>query len=214
MRNYMRHLYYNVGYNEDKRVGILGMPEGWNPFPIEKTGIPVENIDRLILTLKYGKYTDLMVSDGCAYALSPRLKELFEHYVTDSTLIEFYPVKAVSEQYGDRTYYMLHFTRWCDVRNEKMTRFMPRSKYPARMVLDYEKVGGLSIFNSDSYRPEFLLSDEVRRAIVREKMHVGIAFDPVECSGVPEELQEKGYACAEPPKSIWKCLSSFFRKIR
>ncbi|MDE5704497.1 MAG: hypothetical protein K2I50_00310 [Muribaculum sp.] len=148
-----------------------------------------------------------MFSVGCAYFLSPRLKELFEHYVADSTLIEYYPVKVVSEEYGDRTYYLLHFTRWCDVRNEKMTIFMPRSKYPARMVLDYNKVCNLTIFNSDSYNISFLMSDEVRRAIKREKMHIGIAFDPVECSGVPEELQKKGYACSNPRKPIWKCLS-------
>ncbi|WP_300300647.1 DUF1629 domain-containing protein [uncultured Muribaculum sp.] len=203
----MKHLYYKATYNEYYKVGILGIPDGWNPTPIEKAGVPVENIEKLILTLKYGGYADLMLSEGIAYVVSPRLKELFERYGADPALLEFYPVKVVSEQYGDRIYYLLHFTRWCDVRNEKMTRFMPRSKYPARMVLDYEKVHGMSIFNSDSYQPEFLVSDEVRRAIKREKMNVGIAFDPVECSGVPEELQKKGYACANPHKPIWKCLS-------
>lgn len=203
----MKHLYYNVSFNESKKVGILSKPKDWQPFPIERSGVPVENIDKLILTLKNGKYADFMFSVGCAYFLSPRLKELFEHYVTDSTLIEFYPVPVVSEEYGDRIYYLLHFTRWCDVGNEQMTSFMPRSKYPARMVLDYEKVCNLSIFNSDSYNISFLMRDEVRRAIKREKMHIGIAFDPVECSGVPEELQKKGYACANPRKPIWKCLS-------
>lgn len=203
----MKHLYYKTIFNEDDKVGILAIPKGWKPFPIEESGVPVENVDKLIFTLKNGKYTDLMVSTGAAYVVSPRLKELFERYVTDSTLIEFYPVPVVSEQYGDRTYYLLHFTRWCDVRNEQMTSFMPRSKYPARMVLDYNKVCNLTIFNSDSYNISFLMRDEVRRAIKREKMHIGIAFDPVECSGVPEELQKKGYACANPRKPIWKCLS-------
>lgn len=203
----MKHLYYKATFDDDKMDVILSKPKGWKPFPIEESGVPVENVDKLIFTLKKGKYVDLMFSDGCSYAVSPRLKELFERYVTDSTLIEFYPVPVVSEQYGDRTYYLLHFTRWCDVRNEQMTSFMPRSKYPARMVLDYEKVCNLTIFNSDSYRISFLVSDEVRRAMKREKMHVGIRFDPVECSGVPEELQKKGYACANPRKPIWKCLS-------
>lgn len=220
----MKHLYYNVSFNESKKVGMLDIPEDWQPFPIERSGVPVENIDKLILTLKNGKYADFMFSVGCAYFLSPHLKELFEHYVTDSTLIEFYPVPVVSEQYGDRTYYLLHFTRWCDVRNEKMTSFMPRSKYPARMVLDYEKVCNLSIFNSDSYNIFFLMRDEVRRAIKREKMHIGIAFDPVECSGVPEELQKKamrapipgsryGNACRSPKAKSGNYLPNMQFKI-
>lgn len=203
----MKHLYYKAIFNEDDKVGILTIPKGWKPFPIEKASAPVENIDKLILTLKNGKYTDLMICSGAAYVVSPRLKELFERYVADSTLIEYYPVKVVSEQYGDRIYYLLHFTRWCDVRNEQMTTLMPRSKYPSRMVLDYEKVCNLSIFNSDSYHLSILVSDEVRRAMKREKMHVGIEFNPLECSGVPEELQKEGYACANPRKPIWKCLS-------
>ena len=202
----MKHLYYRVTFNEYYKVGFLFIPAGWKPFPIEKPGVPVENIDKLILNLKNGEYTDLMFCVGIAYFVSPRLKELFERYGADPALIEFYPVKVVSEEYGDRTYYLLHFTRWCDVRNEKKSRFINRSGYPERMGVVYEKVCNLSIFNSDAYRTSFLVRDEVRRAIKREKMHVGIRFAPVECWGVPEVLQEKGYMCAKPRKSIWKCL--------
>lgn len=45
------------------------------------------------------------------------------------------------------------------------------------------------------------MRDEVRRAIKREKMHIGIAFDPVECSGVPEELQKKRLCVRQSPEA-------------
>ena len=47
----MKHLYYNVSFNESKKVGILSKPKDWQPFPIERSGVPVENSDKLILTL-------------------------------------------------------------------------------------------------------------------------------------------------------------------
>ena len=67
----MKHLYYNVSFNESKKVGMLDIPEDWQPFPIERSGVPVENIDKLILTLKNGKYADFMFSVGCAYVSTP-----------------------------------------------------------------------------------------------------------------------------------------------
>ena len=30
----MKHLYYNVSFNEYKKVGMLDIPEDWQPFPI------------------------------------------------------------------------------------------------------------------------------------------------------------------------------------
>lgn len=202
----MKHLYYNIMIGCSPKAGVFHTPEGWNTI-IENVGEPIENLNSLVLELKCGGYVDYMLSMGFVMAVSKRMKDLFERYGVDSSLMEFCPVMTVSEEYGNSTYYLLHFKRTFDCIDHHLTEYIgPEDEFPLRLVLDYNKVKGVSIFNTGTGFSFVIISDELRKAINREKMNVGIVMKPVECSNVPEELQKKGYACAtsEPRK---ECLT-------
>lgn len=192
----MKFLFYSASMGRTVRSGgILCLPDRFMPF-VKQFGLQnVEKIDNLTLELADGEYRDFLPCDCFRLAVSLCMKELFERYGVDPEVLEFIPVPVISEEYGDRTYYLLHFKQECDVQSQKMTqRLAKHGDYPWRLVLDYNKINkGWGVFNTRSYGMRIIITDEVRRAINREKMHRGIHLEPVECTNVPEELQEKGY---------------------
>lgn len=43
--------------------------------------------------------------------VSEELMELFKSYLTPSEKVDFIPVEVKSDQYGDRTFYIMHFEK-------------------------------------------------------------------------------------------------------
>ena len=208
----MKYLYYQMMMRTySKKVGMLYHPDDpkWNEIDI--SGEPMADIDGLVYELKDGPYADYMRGLGYASVVSERMKELLEKYGALEDGVEFYPVKNVSKEYGDRVAYILHFSKVQDGAYRTLAEYIeiPPTPYDApmdftpywmRRALDYRRVGGRSIITTERHAmPQVIVSDELRKAINRAKMQDGIVFHPYECANVPEELIRKGYHSVNAP---------------
>lgn len=173
------------------------MPEDGDwPHYIGRPAEPLPDLDyeSLVMELKDGEYAHYINSNSSLRFVSSEFKAVLEEYNPDPSMIEFIPVKVKSKEFGDKTYYIIHFTRLCMVNDEELTTYVaPPDRYPWRLVLDYDKVKDMSVFMTDARL--MIVNDEIRRALNRKKLTIGISLNPVGCSHVPEELQSKGYAC-------------------
>ena len=150
----MKYLYYQMMMRTySKKVGMLYHPDDpkWNEIDI--SGEPMADIDGLVYELKDGPYADYMRGLGYASVVSERMKELLEKYGALEDGVEFYPVKNVSKEYGDRVAYILHFSKVQDGAYRTLAEYIeiPPTPYDApmdftpywmRRALDYRRVGG------------------------------------------------------------------------
>ena len=173
----------------DKIGGVLYAPEHW-PYPIARDGEEVKNWESLIVNLKDGAYRPFHMCIGGANLVSQEMKELFESFIKNSDDIEFLPVKAESELYGDRIYYIMHFKKVFDVIDRKHTIYTEGTDSILRLRLDYDKVKSLNVFNSRPVINDVIVSDEVRKSIKKNKLDLGIEFMPIAC-GRDIMLEEK-----------------------
>ena len=107
----------------DKIGGVLYAPDNW-PYPIAKDGEEVKNWNTLIVKLRDGEYRPFHLCIGGANLVNQEMKELFETFIKNNDDIEFLPVKTVSEIYGDRIYYIMHFKKIFDVIDRKKTIYV------------------------------------------------------------------------------------------
>lgn len=194
----MKQLYYEIqtrAYSHKPGVFYETENGGW-PFRVEVPGekMGAYDFETMSLELKDGSYAHYHRSTTFAKVVSPEFKSVVEEYNTDPSILEFWPVKITSAEYGSRVYYFLHFTRICWVNDEERSVYVSQTdRFPMKLVLDYDKIGGKSIFMTDAHR--IIVDDEIRRALVRKKLTLGIELAPIRCSHVPMELQRKGYMC-------------------
>ena len=79
----------------------------------------------LRLELKDGIYCPFHSCVGCANVIDENMKNLMEKYINDETQVEFLPVKAHSEEYGEKQYFILHFLKVHDVIDTEHTVYAP-----------------------------------------------------------------------------------------
>lgn len=174
----MKEYYEFLVKGNDKIGGVLYSPPGW-PYPIAIDGEEVKNWELLTVTLKYGKYRPFSLCTGGANLVSQELKDLLQSFIGNNDDIEFLPVKATSEDYGDQTYYIMHFKKVFDVMDaEKSIKLGGSIIMP---VLDYNKVKGLHVFNSRPHINDVIVSDEVRKSIKKHHLDLGLKFAPIYC---------------------------------
>ena len=101
--------YYKfIVIGNDKIGGVLYAPSNW-PYPIAKDGEEIKNWESLVVELKDGSYRPFHMCVGGANLVNKELKTLIESYTTPESEIEFLPIKAISKEYGNKTYYIIHF---------------------------------------------------------------------------------------------------------
>ena len=61
---------------------------------------------------------------GGANLVNKELKTLIESYTTPESEIEFLPIKAISKEYGNKTYYIIHFKKIHDVIDKENTIYV------------------------------------------------------------------------------------------
>lgn len=174
--------YRFVPIGDNKKAGVLYAPEGW-PYPISRDGEEVKNWRNLVVELKYGMYKPFHMCTGGANMVDEDLKNLLQSFIGDTKDVEFLPVKAVSEEYGDKQYYILHFTKIFDVIDYEHTVYAEGTDVILKVRLDYNKAKGLSLFNTRPYISDIIVSDEVRRAIKRNHLNFALQFQPIYCVG-------------------------------
>ena len=89
----------------------------------------------------------------------------------------------LSRKYGDREFYILHFTKIYDVIDKDHTVYSGDTDVILKERLDYDKVKDLHIFNSLPFANDTIISKELRDAIKKSGLAIGIDFSPIYCGG-------------------------------
>jgi len=172
--------YYEFVVKGNAKGGVLHAPESW-PRPIAIDGEEVRNWKSLVVELKDGPYRNFHMCVGWANMVSVNLKDLLQSLIGDKEYLEFLPVQAVSEEYGNKVYYIMHFKKIFDVIDKERTIYVPNTDSIIKPWLDYQKVKDLSIFNSRPIINDIIVSSRVRKEIVNHKLNDGLDFMPVYC---------------------------------
>ena len=98
----------------DRIGGVLYSPPKW-PYPIARDAQPVQDWQSLIVELRDGQYRHFHACTGGANLVSHEMMTLLRTFNNDEDKLEFLPVKAISKEYGDRKYYIMHFKIIYDV---------------------------------------------------------------------------------------------------
>lgn len=166
----------------DKKRGVLYSPKSW-PYPIAVDGQEVKNWESLVVELKDGIYRPFQLCVGGANMVNQDLKDLLQSFIGINNDVEFLPVRAISEIYGEQTYYIMHFKKIFDVIDTKNTLYVEGTDSVIKLKLDYNKVKDLKVFNSQPAINDIIVSDEVRKSIRKNKLDLGLEFMPVYCGG-------------------------------
>lgn len=172
--------YYKIVVRGNARGGVLYAPPSW-PRPIAKDGEDVRNWESLVVELKDGPYRNFNMCVGFANVVSEAFKDLIQNTIGDNHDLEFLPIQVISEKYGNRTYYIMHFRKVFDVVDTQHSTYVPNTDSIIKLCVDYTKVKDLQIFNSNSYSNDVILSNELRLAIKRNHLDDGIEFYPIYC---------------------------------
>ena len=104
------------------------------------------------------------------------LNGLIKEIYTYNDNIEFLPVTTNSKEYGDRTYYIMHFKIIYDVIDTKKTVYVPGTDIIIKVQIDQEKAKGLKVFNSQPAINDIIVSEDVYQAIKKKKFDTGVEF--------------------------------------
>lgn len=175
MRNFFKLLMN--GY--DDRYGVIY--DEWHSesrYPIAENGVQFEGLDGVEFSLKNGGYAPFMRCTAGVYMISEELKRLFEEY-PDYGSIEYIPVSVKSETCGDRTYYILHFTKVFDVIDYDHCKKVPETGSITVLALNYENVKNLNVFAAESL--DVIVSDKIKREMKKRGLTGGFMFKKVAC---------------------------------
>jgi len=164
----------------DEIGGTLYAPKGTDTLLIKDVK-EVIGWRNLVFTLNDGIYTPYhMANIGCNL-ISDELKSTIQEFIPENYPIEFLPIKALSEQYGEKQYHIMHFKIIFDVIDPINTVYVDGTKSIIKLCLDYNKVKNLDIFNSQPSINDIIVSDRLRKAIKKRKLDFGIEFSKLRC---------------------------------
>ena len=179
MPNFANMKYYELienGY--DKNAGMLFAPADW-PCPIAVDAVEVENWQNLVLELRNGIYCPFLSCNAVANMVSEELKNLFLSFIGENEDIEFLPVPVISKEYGDRTYYIMHFKVIYDVIDKEKTVYVPGTDIITKVRIDQDKAKGLKVFNSQPAINDVIVSEDVYQSMKKNKFDRGLEFRQV-----------------------------------
>ena len=173
--------YFKIIETSSPKVGMLFGPDNINVNEITD-GVPFEKKE-MEVELRKNYFPNFILSSSCIRIVSPEMKQLMEEYITDKSAVEFFPVKVVSKEYGDRIHYGLHFTKIYDVLNPDCSWYVygGEGRSITKPGIDKAKAEGLHLFNICTSTFGTIISDELRRAINRHKLNLGISFQELPC---------------------------------
>jgi hypothetical protein len=169
----MKKKIYRFLLKNIKGQGVLFAPKGTdNRFGVEVD--PVVNWENIEFTLKGGIYLPFMNSNTTANFVNEELKNLIQKIVPVDYPLEFYPIQAKSEEYGDKIYYLIHFKIIFDVIDAENSVWVVNSI--AKPWIDYKKAENLDFFNSQARINGIIVSDQMKRLMQGKDLDIGIEF--------------------------------------
>lgn len=173
--------YYKfIAKGNDKVGGVLYSPPSW-PYPIARDAQAVQNWQSLVVELKQGKYRDFNLCTGGANLVSEEMMTLLKSCSGNDENLEFLPVRAVSKEYGDRDYYIMHFKVIYDVIDTAKTIYVDGTDSILKLRLDEKKVKDLKVFNSQPAISDVIVAEDVCQLIKKRKLDLGLDFMPIYC---------------------------------
>lgn len=166
----------------DDTCGVMYAPSDW-PTPVASDGKEVKNWQSLRLEHKDGVYCPFHNCVGTANVIDEEMKKVMEQYVNDETQVEFLPVMAHSEEYGDKQYYILHFLKIHDVIDTEHSVYADINDKDSliKPVFCCEKVKNLHLFNSRPYVNDVYISEKLYKDISKHGLKKGISFAHISC---------------------------------
>lgn len=79
---------------------------------------------------------------GAHFFVSERLKNALVTRVSEKDEVEFFPINVHSNEYGDRTYYLIHFKKKHNVINPEISKTSPGDSTITVLGLDKKKSRG------------------------------------------------------------------------
>ena len=165
--------FYRFLLKDIKGQGVLFAPQGTDTrFGVEV--LPVENWQNIEFELKHGEYLPFMNSNTNANFANDEFKNLIQDIVPADYPLDFYPIRVKSDEYGNKTYYLIHFKIIFDVIDDKNSVWVVNSI--AKPFIDYEKAKDLDFFNSKARINGIMVSDKMKKLIQKTKLDTGIEF--------------------------------------
>lgn len=155
--------------------GVLCLPKQVDRFYDGKK-LP-ESHRNLTFQLENGMYGPFMMTNKGMHLVCEELKRLIENNTPQDGSIEFAPAQAVSELYGNRTYYIMNFIRiYGYVIDQIHSRRVPETGDITVPYYLYDKLEGLVLFKAEQYSEAMIISWSLRRLIKRNNLDTGTLF--------------------------------------
>lgn len=170
--------YYRIIRKADRRFGLIyaDLPNG-EYGRVALDGQPVENLDKYSFELKDGDFPSISRCTDGSQIIDEDIKEIFDRYA-EKEFLELLPVTVKSEEYGDRTCYIVHFTKIYDVIDYERSKYAGENITVAALV--FEKVKNLHVFNTQPIINDLYISEEVMQEIKKKKLNKGFQMVPRE----------------------------------
>ncbi len=166
--------FYKVMPNAyEKEGGVVYSPDV-NVCPHVYDGETVCIDKEFLYELKDGIFCPYFLGPWGSRLVDEDLRALLEEYA-EKEYVEFLPVMIHSEQYGDRQYYIVHFTKIYDVIDKENTVYGPAGNI-IKLRVDYNKVKDLHVFNSQPIISDINISAKVYKEIKKRKLGLGTSF--------------------------------------
>lgn len=167
----------------DNEGGVLYSPSHW-PFPIACDAEEVKNWQSLVIELRDGVYRHFNKCTGGANLVSKEFKDILCLYIPSDYDVEFLPVKVISKEFGDKDYYILHFTKIFDVLDKNTTIYAKGTDIIIKVCLNYSKVKDLHLFNTQPAINDVVISAKVCNHLKKAGLAGGVEFVPIKCNDI------------------------------
>ena len=171
----MKKKFYCLLFKDEKKYGIPMSPQGFDTL-FGKEVKPVIIPDGCTFTIFDGEFAPFHNSNTRAHFVNEELKNLIKDFLPQNYPLEFLPIIIHNNQWGDKQYYLLHFTTIFDVIDMEHSKIIPTTGDIAVPVICYEKAKDLDFFNSVAYLDSFIVSDKLRKEMKKKGLDKGMQF--------------------------------------
>jgi hypothetical protein len=171
----MKKKFYCLLFKDEKKYGIPMSPQGFDTL-FGKEVKPVIIPDGCTFTIFDGEFAPFHNSNTRAHFVNEELKNLIKDFLPQNYPLEFLPIIIHNNQWGDKQYYLLHFTEIFDVIDLGHSKILPSTGDIAVPAICYEKAKDLDFFNSIAYKDCFIVSDKLRKEMKKRGLDRGMQF--------------------------------------
>lgn len=170
----MTRYYYQPFAKGNGKEGGIKFEKGYhNVFKQDMRNQPLGK-----LYLYNGIFPNYSFLGGDVSCISEEWKNIIEPFVEGDPSIEFIPVEVISEEYGNRTYYLVFIEEDPEIVDYERSKYICGDRLTVP-CLRYEKVKNLNLFGVKDSIFNFIISKRIYKLLKDAKLTNGIEFNPV-----------------------------------